>query len=99
MKLQILLKKLLHNFYFFTFLILENALIYSLQNKNAWQVIVLLYLISNRFTKEEKLVIFSIFLFSYYLNIYFCFMLTILFTTYNTSKNFHKNIKTILFFF
>ena len=25
-------------------------------------------------------------------------MLTILFTTYNTSKNFHKNIKTILFF-
>ena len=86
-------------FIFSLFWILENALIYSLQNKNAWQVIVLLYLISNRFTKEEKLVIFSIFLFSYYLNIYFCFMLTILFTTYNTSKNFHKNIKTILFFF
>ena len=86
-------------FIFSLFWILENALIYSLQNKNAWQVIVLFYLISNRFTKEEKLVIFSIFLFSYYLNIYFCFMLTILFTTYNTSKNFHKNIKTILFFF
>ena len=86
-------------FIFSLFWILDNLLIYSIENKNAWQVIGLIYLISNRFTKEEKLVIFSIFLFSNYLDIYLCFIITILFTTFNTSKKFHKNFKKILFIF
>ncbi len=86
-------------FIFVLFGVLDYLLIYSIENKNAWQVIGLLYLISNRFTKEEKLVIFSIFLFSNYLDINLCFIFTILFTTLNASKKFHKNFKKILFIF
>tara|TARA_A100001011_G_scaffold201603_1_gene209948 strand:- start:366 stop:2690 length:2325 start_codon:yes stop_codon:yes gene_type:complete len=86
-------------FIFSLFWILDYSLIYSSENRNAWQVIGLMYLISNRFTKEEKLVIFSIFLFSNYLDINLCFIFTILFTTFNTSKKFHKNFKNILYIF
>jgi hypothetical protein len=68
------------------FNLFEFMKIYSLYNKNSWQVLVLFFLISNKYTNREKTIIFLLGILSFYYSLQFLIISILAFLFINSSE-------------
>ena len=81
------------------FFLFETLGIYSLNNKNSWQVILIIYILSSRFTNEEKIVVYLFTVLSVYFNLALSLIAIILFLnlSYFEIKIKYKEIFAVFF--